>query len=200
MADTINVTIEGGGTWDGISGKPTASAESSFIVSGPTTFSWLVKTLAQVKTILGIPTTDAASDFQVGSSGSWVKKTLAEVKSILGLGSAAYTETTAYAPAPSAAQAPAFANPLALDATTHKDFKAATITGNTTVNLTGASDGDGGFIELIIDGTGGYTVALGTMFTKNSGGGTIDTTASADNIIAWMKVGSDIVYSISQIS
>jgi hypothetical protein len=169
MADTINVTIEGGGTWDGISGKPTASAESSFMVSGPTTFSWLVKTLAQVKTILG-------------------------------LGSAAYTDTTAYAPAPSAAQTPAFANPLALDATTHKDFKAATITGSTTVNLTGATDGDGGFIELIIDGTGGYTVALGTMFTKNSGGGTIDTTANADNIIAWMKIGTDIVYSISQIS
>jgi hypothetical protein len=63
MADDINVTIAeeiiavtmtGGDTWDGISGKPAAVAESSFIVSGPTPFSWLRKTLAQVKTILGL--------------------------------------------------------------------------------------------------------------------------------------------------
>jgi hypothetical protein len=41
----------------------------------------------------------AANDFLVASgSGAFVKKTLAEVKSILGLGSAAYTESTAYAP------------------------------------------------------------------------------------------------------
>jgi hypothetical protein len=63
MADDINVTIAeeiiavtmtGGDTWDGISGKPAAVAESSFIVSDVSPFNWVVKTLAQVKTILGI--------------------------------------------------------------------------------------------------------------------------------------------------
>lgn len=99
-----------------------------------------------------------------------------------------------------ATQAATFANPLALDATTHKDFKCSLVSGNTTVNLTNATDGDAGLIELIISGAGGYTIALGTMFTKNSGGGTIDTTAAADNIIVWYKSGTDIIYSISQIS
>lgn len=106
-----------------------------------------------------------------------------------------FTELYAVAP-----QAAVYANPLVLDATTYKDYKCASVTGNMTVNLTNMSNGDGGYIELIIDGTGGYTVALGTMFTKNSGGGTIDATANADNIIAWMVSGSDIIYSISQIS
>ena len=106
-----------------------------------------------------------------------------------------FTELYAVAP-----QAAVFANPLALDAATYKDFKCASVTGDTTVNLTNMLNGDAGIIELIIDGTGGYTVALGTMFTKNSGGGTIDATAAADNIIAWFVSGSDIIYSISQIS
>ena len=106
-----------------------------------------------------------------------------------------FTELYAVAP-----QAATYANPLALDAATYKDFKCSSVTGNMTVNLSNALDGDAGLIELIIDGTGGYTIALGTMFTKNSGGGTIDNTASADKIIAWYKSGSDIIYSISQIS
>jgi hypothetical protein len=101
---------------------------------------------------------------------------------------------------PVAPQAATYANPLVIDATTYKDWKCAAVSGNTTVNLTNMSDGDGGYIELIITGAGGYTVALGSMFTKNSGAGTIDTTAGADNIIAWMVSGSDIIYSISQIS
>jgi len=102
-----------------------------------------------------------------------------------------------YAVAP---EAKTFANPLALDATDKKDFICSSVTGDTTVNLSNMSNGDAGLIELIIDGTGGYTITLGTMFTKNSGGGTIDATANADNIIAWYRSGSDIIYSISQIS
>lgn len=89
-----------------------------------------------------------------------------------------------------------FANPLNLDATTHKDFKCSSVTGNTIVNLNNAVDGDAGMIELIIDGTGGYTVSMGTMFTKKMGDMSINTTASADNIISWRKVGSDVIYTV----
>lgn len=92
-----------------------------------------------------------------------------------------------------------YANPLTLDASTNKDFICASVTGNTTVNLTNASNGDAGLIELIIDIVGGYTVALGTMFTKDISGVAIDTTASVDNFISWRKVGTDIVYSIAQV-
>ena len=96
-------------------------------------------------------------------------------------------------------QTPVFANPLTLDATSHKDFKCGIITGNTTINLTNTSNGDAGQIEIIIDGTGGYTVSLGTMFTKDIGGVTLDTTANADNFIGYRMVGTDIVYNIVQV-
>jgi hypothetical protein len=96
-------------------------------------------------------------------------------------------------------RAPVFADPLVLDGSLYKDFKCGLITDDTTINLTGVVDGDAGMIEIIMDGVGGYTVVLGTMFTKNVGGGTIDTVASADNFIAWIKIGTDIIYSISQV-
>jgi|SRR3990172_157904 len=173
----ISVNLTAGATWDGISGKPSATAEGSFMVSGASPFAWVVKTLAQVKTILG-------------------------------LGSAAYTASTDYAVSThthtqAAVTAlpfatPAFANPLALDATTNKDFKPATITGATTVNLTGAIDGDAGMIELLINEVGGYAVALGAMFTKKLGATSIVNTANADNFISWRKVGADIVYTVIQ--
>ena len=101
---------------------------------------------------------------------------------------------------PMAPQTVTFANPLVIDVTTYKDWKCAAVSGSTTVNLTNMANGEGGIIELIISGAGGYTITMGTMFTKNSGGGTIDATTGADNIIAWMVSGSDIIYSISQIS
>lgn len=96
-------------------------------------------------------------------------------------------------------QTPVFANPLALDASSHKDFKPGLVTGATTVNLTGAVDGDAGMIELIMNNVGGYAVTLGTMFTKNISGTTIDTAANKDNIISWRKIATDIIYSISQV-
>ncbi len=151
--ESIAVTMTGGDTWDGISGKPTATAQNSFMVSDASPFSWLVKSLTQVKTILGL------------------------------------TQTV---------QTPVFANPLALDATTYKNFKPGLITGNTTVNMTGCVDGDAGQIELIIDGVGGYTVALGAMFTKKFGSTSIVATANADNLISWSMSGSDILYTIIQ--
>lgn len=91
-----------------------------------------------------------------------------------------------------------FSDPLELDGVTYKDFKCASITGNTTINLNGVIDGEAGMIELIIDATGGYTIALGTMFTKQLGDVDIDTTADMDNFISWRKVGADIVYTIAQ--
>ena len=232
MADDINVaiteesiavTMTGGVTWDGISGKPTATAQNSFIVSDSTPFSWIVKTLAQVKTILGLGTaaytavTDyvthslatATNDFLVASgAGVFVKKTLAEVKTILSLGTAAYTASTDYATVShtqaqstitaDAVQTPAFADPLALDGTTYKNWKCAATSGNTTVNLTNVVDGDAGSIELIISGAGGYTITMGTMFTKKLGSTSIVATTAADNFISWMKSGTDILYTIIQ--
>ena len=96
-------------------------------------------------------------------------------------------------------QTPVFANPLVLDATLHKDFKCGVITGNTTINLTNTLNGDAGMIEIIINATGGYTITLGTMFTKDVGGVALVTTASADNFIGYRKVGTDIVYNIVQV-
>jgi hypothetical protein len=98
-----------------------------------------------------------------------------------------------------AVQTPVFANPLVLDATTYKDFICSVVSADTTVNLTNATSGDAGMIELIVTGAGGYTLALGTMFTKDISGTTIDATAGADNVISWRKFGTDIIYSISQV-
>jgi hypothetical protein len=77
----ISVTMSTGATWDGISGRPTATEESSFIVSGASPFAWLVKTLAQVKTILGMGSI-AAYNIWVGTEaeyaalGAWDNNTL----------------------------------------------------------------------------------------------------------------------------
>ena len=54
VEEAINVEMKDGATWNGISDKPTAAQESSFIVSGASPFAWLVKTLEQIKTILGL--------------------------------------------------------------------------------------------------------------------------------------------------
>lgn len=121
---------------------------------------------------------------------AWAVKTLAEVKAILAFSLADIT--------PDPFQVIEFASPLILDATIHKDFK-STITGSTTINLNNLSSegGDAGMIELIIDSTGGYTITMGTMFTKCIGG-SLDTTVNADNFISYRKVGSDVVYTIAQ--
>lgn len=92
-----------------------------------------------------------------------------------------------------------FNNPLTFDCSIKKDFICKTVSGDTTVNLVNVSDGDAGLIELIITGAGGYTITLGSMFTKDTAGTAIDTTASADNFIGWRMVGTDIVYAISQV-
>ncbi len=84
------------GTLTNCTGLPAAgivpgTAESDFLVATTTPFTWVKKTLAEVKTILGlasnVPAATAESDFMVSTSTpfAWVKKTLAEVKTILGL-------------------------------------------------------------------------------------------------------------------
>jgi len=98
------------GSWKLVSLQSLATAQNDFLV-GSGAGAFVKKTLAEVKTILGLgsaaytPATayvthalaTAANDFLVASeSGVFVKKTLAEVKTILGLGSAAYTASSAY--------------------------------------------------------------------------------------------------------
>lgn len=159
--DVIEVSITGGCTWDGVSGKPTPAAENSFMVSS-SALAWMVKTLAQVKAILALTFADITAD---------------------------------------AFQTPVFANPLALDATTHKDFKSGLITGNTTINLTNAGNGDGGVIELLIDAVGGYTVALGAMFVTKIGTASIDATANKKNYVFWFcdNATGELTYSIQTV-
>lgn len=85
-----------------------------------------------------------------------------------------------------------------IDGVCHKDFIISLVTGNCIVNLMNTKDGDAGLIELVIDATGGYTITLGSMFTKDLSGTAIDATANADNFIGWRKIRNDIVYTISQ--
>jgi hypothetical protein len=51
--EVINVEMTGGAIWDGVSGKPAPVAENTFMVAN-VALAWVVKTLAQVKTILGL--------------------------------------------------------------------------------------------------------------------------------------------------
>lgn len=90
---------------------------------------------------------------------------------------------------------PTFATTWVLDASSHKDF-ICVVTGDTTISLSGTSNGDAGQIEVIMDGEHAVTLS---GFTKDLGGTTLVTTASADNFIGWRKVGTAIVYSIVQV-
>lgn len=96
-----------------------------------------------------------------------------------------------------AVQIAQFAIPLALDVTTYKDWKCTNVSGDTTVSVTGEQDGEAGMIELY--NSASAVVTPGTMFTKNAGSGVMATAVSGDNIVAWYKSGSDIIYSISNI-
>lgn len=54
----------------------TATVESTFILSGPSPFAWAKKTLAQVKTILGLLLTQTANAIGFSLSGGTTSKTL----------------------------------------------------------------------------------------------------------------------------
>ena len=87
-----------------------------------------------------------------------------------------------------------------IDVTTYKDWIIPEIYANVTININNSSDGDAGQLEIIIDSSGGYTITLGTMFTKQLGATDLVVTAGADNILSWRNVlGTDIVYTIGQI-
>jgi len=133
--------------------------------------------------ISGKPSAAVQNSLMVSNAASgWVSKTLTEVKTILGLNLAVQT-------------AP-FAIPLAIDVTTYKDWKCTTVSGDVTINITGEADGEAGMLEIYNSASAVST--LGTMFTK--GTGTMSSAASGDNIVAWTKSGSDIIYSIIQVT
>jgi len=170
----------------GITNFPTATEDNSVIVSSGTT--WIARTIAQLKTILGLGSAayTASTDYAT----------------------AAHLHTGVYAPVAhthTASQVTAvafsvvtFANPLNLDATTNKDFK-STITGATVINLNNTIDGDAGMVNLPVTGAGGYTVTLGTMFTQKLGTTSLDLTTGKNNYISYRKVSTDIVYTINQV-
>jgi len=92
-------------------GHSLAQAESDFLVASGSPLRFVRKTIDQVKTLLGVasslPTPQAQYDVLMGDGSplGWVKKTIAELKAALGLGTAAYTASTAYDAAGSAASA-----------------------------------------------------------------------------------------------
>ncbi len=65
------------------------TAESDFMVATTTPFTWVKKTLAEVKTILGlasnVPAATAQNDFMLAGASpfAWAKATLAEIKTLL---------------------------------------------------------------------------------------------------------------------
>ena len=92
----------------------------------------------------------------------------------------------------------AYLETLTLDAVTNKDFKCGLVTGNMTLEITNAVDGDAGMIILIIDSTGGYTITLGSSFSVKLGVTNIDASANKKNIISWRKDADDVYYTIIQ--
>uniref|UniRef100_A0A6M3K7W2 Putative tail collar domain protein n=1 Tax=viral metagenome TaxID=1070528 RepID=A0A6M3K7W2_9ZZZZ len=74
-----------------LAGLVPGTAESDFICATTTPFTWVKKTLAEAKTILGllsdVPAATAESDFIVAGASpfAWIKKTLVEAKALLGL-------------------------------------------------------------------------------------------------------------------
>lgn len=89
-----------------------------------------------------------------------------------------------------------FANPLNISCTLYKCWRCI-ISGDTVINLINVANGENGMLELIIDGTGGYAVTLGTMFTIKLGVNSINSFAGKKNILSWTKSFDDIIYTIA---
>ena len=103
----------------------------------------------------------ALSDFLVASgAGAFVKKTLAEVKTILGLGSAAYTDSTAYLPTSN----PTVTGTLTLGA----DLKSGSAGANA---LTYTANGGHTFVGPVT--VGGRELGTWTSYTPSTGGITV---------------------------
>jgi hypothetical protein len=89
-----------------------------------------------------------------------------------------------------------YATTLNINATTYKNWYVDSVTGNMTINLNNTTNGDSGMFKFTVDSTGGYTIALGTMFTEKLGSTSIDVTANAINYITWMNVDGYITCTI----
>lgn len=90
-----------------------------------------------------------------------------------------------------------FGNPLNIDAGTYKDWIVSGVNDAFTLNLSNASDGDAGMIELIVAGSGTEAaITFGEAFTKKMGPQDFVGTTGSDNVISWRMAGSDIIYTI----
>ena len=95
-------------------------------------------------------------------------------------------------------QTPTCVTSWVLDASLHKDF-ICVVDKDTTISLSGTSNGDAGQIEVLMSGAHTVTLTLLSGFTKDLGGTALVTTDLADNFIGWRKVGAYIVYNIVQV-
>ena len=149
MSDTINIgiaeqTISLQVQEGAISPAPTA--ENDFLI-GSSALTWVRKTLAQVKTILGL------------KSAAYTEST--------DYAAASHTHTQSQVTAV-AFQDVVFANPLFIDASTNKDFS-TTITGDTMITLLSYLPGDSGMIQVNIGGAGGHAITFDSAFNHRLG-------------------------------
>lgn len=139
-------------------------------------------------TTFGLPSATAENDVIVANSSlSWVKKTLAQLKTLLGIGIPF-------------GQFSSMDGAITLDGTVYKDYYGYVVQ-TAIVNLTNVSDGDAGMIILIVDAFGGYTLTMGSMFTKQVGSTTFDdpVVASDEYTISWRKCTTNIYYTINKV-
>jgi hypothetical protein len=177
VEDSIDVEVTGTSTWDSLAGKPTPVAQNSFIVSDAA-LDWVVKTLAQVRVILGLGT--------------------AAYQNIAYFALASHNQSASTI-TPLSLQTAVFANPLNIDTVTYKDWKCI-LTGDTIIDLINAVDGDAGMLIFPIAGADGYTVTFNAAtFTKKIGTTSLDLTAGKENIVTWRKLGAEIYYIINSV-
>lgn len=173
----VRVTMNGMATWNNLSGKPVPTAENDFIAADAS-LSWVKRTLAQVRTILGLGT--------------------AAFQNIAYFALASHNQSASTI-TPLALQTAVFANPLTFDVTTYKDWT-STITGDTVLGIANAVDGDAGMLILPVTGAGGYTVTFNAaMFTKKVGATSLDLTTGKTNIVSWRKLGTEVYYTVNQV-
>ena len=177
-------TATAAGTAYGLSGSPnitgTSATFTNLTVNGTQTIINSVLTSA-----VGINTTSATQQFQVGSGTSIV---VIDSSGDLGIG-------TVSVPSRFYVQGNAAGNIVSIgntNATTTLDFTRGnnftlTLTGNITIaNPTGVTTGQSGVILIQEDGTGGYTCAWGTSWDfASSTAPTLTTTANALNALPY---------------
>lgn len=172
---TISVTIENTST-----GMPSAAAENDVIVAD-SSLSWVKKTLAQLKTILGLGTAAYTASTAYAAASHTHSESDITPKGFT-------TETGGYLGA------------ILIDCTTYKDHKYNSIEGDTDWQINNFTSGDAGMLVFIIDATGGYTITMNASYwTKKVGSGTVDNTATAVNVVSWRAIGTDIYYTINQV-